>query len=427
MSQTAGCQTPPTHRLPADHLPNTKRSNERRLWHEQEAGSPVTPSRPCLEDGRGPKYGSKEDRYDVDKSVEPDKKKLRTPPSKSGSKNRGRRSAQRKIAFLENSESDTLRSELASVHKTYLSIIQDRDKEIETLKENMMTLSNLFAEDSDALHKENIEVQQYLNITEEELTISQKSVKVWTGISLKLKFILDEIRKIGALPEDHASWVDPMVEDIEIPEVSINIKDEFVPTAQTDNIDWVDEEEDEDEDEDEEDIIGDYLDNETTPIMSCSNCGEMNDHVTCDCPMPRDFLASHGLDEHGTMMNVIVPRMEWNATSMYNYRPHSRAILEKSASIIQKAWQNHQCMKKEQLDKELDEYMTDDPFAAWLRDWPPQQLYCATKIQSAWRGYWVRRSRHCSLITWSAAEIWSGGATCGSGKTCTMFGLHDLN
>jgi hypothetical protein len=391
MSQDNECQTPPTRRVPADHQPDTKRSNERRLFHEQEAGSPVTPFM------TPPKYT--EDRYDVDRGIEPDKKKLRTPPRKSGLKNRSRRSARHKITFLENSESDTLRSELSSVHKTYLGIIQDKDKEIATLKDNMMTISNLFAEDTDALHKENRDIQHDLETTEEELTISQDKEKIWTGISLKLKFILDEIKKIGALPEDHKAWVDPMVEDIEIPEVSINIKDEFVPTAQTDNIDWVDTEDEEEEgidwtDEEDEDIIGDYLGNETTPIMSCSNCGEMNDHVTCDCPMPRDFLASHGLDEHGTMMNVIVPRMEWHpvATAMYNYRPHSRAILEKSATTIQKAWQNHQTLKKEQLDRELDDFMyCRRPFNKWEVDRHVLRTGCAKVIQRVWRGHHLRK------------------------------------
>ena len=342
----------------------------------------------------GPKYT--EDRYDVDRRIEPDKKKLRSPPSKSGSKNRSRRSARHKITFLENSESDTLRSELSSVHKTYLGIIQDKDKEIATLKDNLVTISNLFAEDMDSLNMQVNDLQHDLDITEEELSIFQKSEKEWTGRTLKLKFILDEIKKIGALPEDHKAWVDPMVEDIEIPEVSINIKDEFVPTAQTDNIDWVDTEDEEDEEDDyeeEEDIIGDYLDNETVGDH-CSNCGEMNDHVTCDCPMPRDFLASHGLDEHGTMMNVIVPRMEWHpvATAMYNYRPHSRAILEKSATTIQKAWQNHQIMKKEQLDRELDDFMyCRRAFNKW--EWDSDGFHDdhAKVIQRVWRGHRLRK------------------------------------
>jgi len=399
MSQDNECQTPLqlAWRLSADNPPDTKRSNERRLFHEQETGSPVTPFM------TPPKYAIKADRYDFDKSVEPDKKKLRTPPSKSGLKNRSRRSARHKITFLENSESDTLRSELSSVHKTYLGIIQDKDKEIATLKDNMMTISNLFAEDMDSLNMQVNDIQHDLDITEEELTISQGKEKIWTGISLKLKFILDEIKKIGALPDDHKAWVDPMVEDIEIPEVSINIKDEFVPTAQTDNIDWTDEEYEEEvdidwTDEEDEDIIGDYLDNETSGDH-CANCGEMNDHVTCDCPMPRDLLnamriAAAGVNEDDSRMNVFIPRMEWHpvATAMYNYRPHSRAILEKSATTIQKAWQNHQTLKKEQLDRELDDFMyCRRPFNKWEWDSDGHHDEWAKVIQRVWRGHHLRK------------------------------------
>jgi hypothetical protein len=113
--------------------------------------------------------------------------------------------------------------------------------------------------------------------------------------------------------------------------------------------------------------------------------------------MPRDFLASHDLDEHGTMMNAIVPRIEWHpvATAMYNYRPHSRAILEKSATTIQKAWQNHQILKKEQLDRELDDFMyCRRPFNKW--EWDSDGFHddyatLATCIQRVWRGHHLRK------------------------------------
>ena len=116
--------------------------------------------------------------------------------------------------------------------------------------------------------------------------------------------------------------------------------------------------------------------------------------------MPQGFMSEHepygstisddptnrGVDEHGTMMNVFVPRIEWGATAMYNYRPlipDLPAILEKSATTIQKAWQNHQILKKEKLDRELDDYFTTE--------WPPIEPYCATKIQSVWRGHHMRK------------------------------------
>jgi hypothetical protein len=409
MSQTDECQTPPTRRVPTDHQPDTKRSNERRLFHELEAGPPDTPY------FHPPKYT--EDRYDVDKAVESDTKKIRLPTNKSGSKNRGRRSANRRNAFPESSEADTLRSELAAVHKTYHEALRQKDDEIKSLKGHLLTISNLAARDIESLNKERHDLQHDLDITEGELTIFQKSEKEWIGRALRLKFIFDQMKKIEALPEDHAEWVDPMVEQVEIPEVSIAIRDEFVPTAQTDNIDWVSSDEEEDGEyetfDEEEDVIGNYLENETsgelttdlttdlTTPANCSNCGEMT-HATCDCTMPQGWCdmqeepygstINRELDEHGSMMNVFVPRMVWGATAMYNYRPHSRAILEKSATTIQKAWQNHQILKKEQLDRELDDFMyCRRPFNKWEWDSDGHHDEWAIVIQSVWRGHHLRK------------------------------------
>ena len=181
--------------------------------------------------------------------VEHERKKSRNDANKSGTKNRSRRSARRRLAFPDAREGATLRSELSSVHKTYQDIIHDKDEEITILKRNIMRLSHIYANDIDSLEKVRDDLQEDLNITERKLSTSLIGARSWIGCSLKFKFILDEIKKIGALPPDHADWVEPMVEEIRIPVVSINIKDEFVPTIQTDNIDWVDSEEEEYEDQ----------------------------------------------------------------------------------------------------------------------------------------------------------------------------------
>jgi hypothetical protein len=403
MSHEDECQTPPTRRVSTDHQPDTKRSNGRCLWHEQEAGPPMTPFM------TPPKYSDRADRYDVDRGVETDAKKMRLSANKTSSKNRSRRSANRRNS-VPTSETDTLRSELAAVHKTYHEALRQKDDEIKSLKGHLLTISNLAVRDIDSLNNELNDLKDDLDITEGELTIFQKSEKEWIGRALKLKFILDEIKKIGALPDDHAEWVDPMVEEIEIPEVSINIKDEFVPTAQTDNIDWVSSEEEEEEEEYEtfhegqEDIIGEYLENETSTDLTtdlttpenCSNCGEMT-HATWACTMPQGFMLEHEpygstitddptnreVDEHGTMMNVFVPRIDYS---------YPRAVLEKSATTIQKAWQNHQILKKEKLDRELDDFMyCRRLFNKW--EWDSDGLHddLATVIQRVWRGHHLRK------------------------------------
>jgi Holliday junction resolvase RusA-like endonuclease len=358
------------------------------------------------------------DHYDFDRVTEPDPKKLREHKNKSGSKNRARRSANRRLSFTTKGETETLRSELATVHKTYLSIFEEKDKEIESLQGNLLTMSKLAAQDIDSLQKELTDTLDNLKITEDELTIFQKSEKEWIGRTLKLKFIFDQMKKIGALPEDQRETWEPMVEQIDIPEVSINVKDEFVPTAQTDNIDWVssdDEESDSWESEDEGDIIGEYLENETSAFFHCTNCGEMNDHATCDCPLhqvdcldaPHRSIDDGTTDnEDGSMMNVFVPRMEWNATAMYNYRRQDGAILEKSATTIQKAWRSHQLLKKEKLDRELDDFMyCRRPFNKW--EWDADRLHddYAIVIQRVWRGHHLRKLLQVVFLYYSGVPF----------------------
>jgi hypothetical protein len=217
--------------------------------------------------------------------------------------------------------------------------IARRDEEIETLKKNMICLSTLFSKDIETTHKEIDCLKEDLDITEGELKIFQKSEKEWIGRALQLKFILDEIKKIEALPKDHAEWVDPMVEQVEFPEVSINVKDEFIPTDQTDNIDWVDDEEQaeqpeeyeyDEEDEEEED----EEEEDGHDLIHCTNCGEINDHLACDCPLPQGIMSRMfpWCDEAGGS--------EASAGGIAHY-PHPRAILEKSSKTIQRYWRGY--------------------------------------------------------------------------------------
>jgi len=187
-----------------------------------------------------------------------------------------------------------------------VSQIINKDKEHEYLKINYK-----------AITKKSESLQEDLDITEGELSIYQRSEKEWIGISLKLKFILDEIKKIGALPEDHASWVYPMVDDVNVPDVSINIKSEFIPTAQTENIDWVSSDEGYEGDEGDEGDEEHYFN------------GEYSD----------DSIV------FSTQLHL----------SDYSY---PMTILENSSKIIQKAWSNYRQMKKELLDNELDDFMS---------------------------------------------------------------------
>jgi hypothetical protein len=84
------------------------------------------------------------------------------------------------------------------------------------------------------------DIQTQLSRTEEDLRISngfgeqQAAINMenhkWIGCTLKLKFIFGEIEKIGALPEDHAEWVMGMVDSIELPPVSVRVRNQFLPS-----------------------------------------------------------------------------------------------------------------------------------------------------------------------------------------------------
>ena len=356
MSQTDKCHTPPVRRVPLCHLMGAT--------------------------------------YTVDGGDEPEKKKQRSPVNSAVSKNKSRRSSKRRITFQPLSESDTLRAELRSTHQTYAKSLCEKDQEIAELKKHLVVTSTLFAEDIDAIQQEKDSLQDDLNITEGELTIFQKSEKEWIGRSLKLKFILDQIKKIEALPKDHAEWVDPMVDDIDMPEVPINVRDEFVPTTQTDNIDWVDSEDEEDEEDDQEAQVAQeapegrwvlpegrwvfpqeapetqealetqeaqealaYLrgddEEETYTFESCSNCGDMNDHYTCDCPNPSGFAWRNAPwpPEHETITDIS-PQIEIEEHAATLIQAHYRGKMVRQMP--------YRKQRKEQLDKELDEYMNSN-------------------------------------------------------------------
>jgi len=227
-------------------------------------------------------------------------------------------------------EGDTVRLELTAVHKAYMAMIKEKDDEIETLKKNMMTLSKHFAIDMDNLQSEHESLRESstrwwrrTKATEEELGIIQSTQKEWIGRTLKMKFILDEIKKVGALPKDHADWVYPMVDDITIPDVSINIRDEFVPTAQTDNIDWSDDEDD-----------GVDLWPHPDPVFTDDGDDDMSD-TTLGFTDDEDEDSENAIPSH--MMNFII--IDGLLFNIQYYMP--RAILERNATRIQSAWREY--------------------------------------------------------------------------------------
>jgi len=345
-------------------------------------------------------------------------KKARLTVNKNPSKNKGRREARKRLTYEGNviTEADTLRSELRSVHSTYSERIKAKDVEILSMKETHSKLSLEYhdirkaldtAHDAQSFEMQTDidDLQNALDITEGELSIYQKSEKAWIGRALKLKYLLSEIKKIGALPADHAEWVYPLVDDLDFPEVSIDIRDEFIPTTQTENIDWLDDEDDEvdvevevddeedvevdededddDDDDDDDDIIGgpvsvirtvDHgrsLENETEIL-------DENGTLIGFHHWSRPTLGPDGgalvIDEFGSMLNneqfmsdlVPIPCTSTEMTC-------SEFLKEISAEKIQKAWKVWRGSPRaewllrrfRELDDDLDEYMAISRILRW--------------------------------------------------------------
>jgi len=103
-----------------------------------------------------------------------------------------------------------------------------------------------------SLVKEIEEISHFYEETKIRFLRLEKQRNEWIGRSLQLKFILDEIKKIGALPEDHREWVEPMVEEIEkhnreghssFQNIPSHIRRKYLPSHVDSHMEFVEEEE----------------------------------------------------------------------------------------------------------------------------------------------------------------------------------------
>ena len=146
-------------------------------------------------------------------------------------------------------------------HESSLENERDKIAELEmTLKENVQKwsdekkrLQDRIVFDTEEMDRkdETIDAEREVvkqlrerkSILEGNLNDAENRTEGWVGRTLKLKFLLDEIKKLGILPEDHAEWVIPMVEDIEIPEVSQVLRRRFLPSYEDAHLEFASEEE----------------------------------------------------------------------------------------------------------------------------------------------------------------------------------------
>lgn len=141
-------------------------------------------------------------------------------------------------------------------------IIREKEKTIEELNQSIrsVTTSNLSirCENRDAREKietleiENSKILDQLKHKSEEIKRLKETIEYherylleersetgqWMGRCLRLDYIFKQLRKIGALPEDHSEWVYDMVDSIEFPDnpnisiyesIPMVIRDENLP------------------------------------------------------------------------------------------------------------------------------------------------------------------------------------------------------
>jgi len=280
-------------------------------------------------------------------------------------------------------EPDTLREELKAVHDACMSKIvtlEDKNDQLTELNQKLIDDKEIFEDISSSLREENDDLEETIYGLEMDAGLLEASEEEWIGRALKYQFLFQKMKEIGLQQSED---IFDLFEDIDIPEVSVRVKDKFVPTTQTDNIDW-------DDVEDDEDILTEVGNIDPRYDVDADDDEDDEDDETIPDLVDDDDEDDDEDDEYresGTTMSVYNEMTDRYIICQYEAE---RVTLEKSAQTIQGAWSNYRDVlksKKEQLDRELDEYMTSE----WIDTWPDEfETYSATKIQQAWRGYRMR-------------------------------------
>ena len=137
-------------------------------------------------------------------------------------------------------ENERLNKEIRSdVTKLLAERDSGREKDV-IISEKQMKIDSQLLEIS-TIHSRYYQLDISYNDMKSRFEDSTKKKEEWIGRCLKLDFIFKKMKQIGALPEDHGSWVWDMVEDIEFPNGSLNsvfhdlptsIRERFLPSSQ---------------------------------------------------------------------------------------------------------------------------------------------------------------------------------------------------
>jgi hypothetical protein len=262
---------------------------------------------------------------------------------------------------------ETLRKELKSVHQAYLSGMKLRDAEIDELLE---INSSLEKKNDDIIRENNAVISDNL-LLNNSLRETKKSEINWIGRTLKFQYLFNSMKKIGLKQSDD---IFECFEDIEVPDVSIHIKDQFIPTEQTDNTDYDDDDEFIDEDE-EPDIIGYYNDNNLSENMRLTLDISEFWSATIIQRFWRGYIARI-MYKNKIKINELKLSLEEQLNRIESYRKDQSSV--KSIIIIQRIWRGY-------LGRERHKILT-----IVKNDFSYDLHKSATIIQKIWRGYNIR-------------------------------------
>ena len=141
-----------------------------------------------------------------------------------------------KMRNREEAASTTARRALITIHEAHLreqceSVEAAATARFEVLRRDLISDHEAqLREHRESVGEQLRHMDQLVASSREEVRNLRVQDNEWIGRTLKLKFIFDEIEKLCVLPQDHAEWIQPMVEDIVIPEVPRNIRNQFLPS-----------------------------------------------------------------------------------------------------------------------------------------------------------------------------------------------------
>lgn len=125
-------------------------------------------------------------------------------------------------------------------HKEHVTVIDKLSQELDSSRSSLRRINRNYDSMVDDYRARGVSVENYRRensrlretINNIERRVSSQGNEEWIGRTLRLKFIIDEMKKVGAIRLPDHDWAVDMVTDVEIPEVSSEIKNRYLPSYQ---------------------------------------------------------------------------------------------------------------------------------------------------------------------------------------------------